>query len=96
MSLWRLAVAHTHLYAGARLRCLDAPSATTMAPGDRVVLEFSDGNVAPAAIQAAGPVSVRLDVPAHRTGHGTAIGSRRWMLVPGASAGELTVKARAS
>jgi hypothetical protein len=94
MTPWRLAAGNTHLYPGARLRCLDEPGAARMRKGDAVLVEFSGGNVVAAEVARAHPAVIVLAVPSHRTGRGAPIAARRWRLVPGARPGELSVQAR--
>jgi hypothetical protein len=92
--LWRLAAADTHLYPGARLRCLDQPGPSRFGAGDAVLVEFSDGNVVNGRIEEARPVEAVLSVEPHRTARCAVITGKRWRLAPGPEIGHLRVKAR--
>ena len=94
MRLWRLAAAGTHLYPGARLRCVDPQEGPRLAAGDDVLVEFSDGNVVPASIAQTAPGAALLAVAAHATMRGAAIAAKQWWLAPGGASGELRVRAR--
>jgi hypothetical protein len=94
MRLWRLAVRDTHLYPGARLRCLDEADDARFAVGDTALLEFSDGNTVAGEIASTGPGSAVVAVEAHSTRRGASIAAKRWLLQPAGQAGEMRVKAR--
>ena len=94
-TLWRLAVANTHLYNGVRLYCVEAPGARRLQRGDRAVVEFSDGNVAMAQIDEASPSEAVLVVAAHSTMRNAPIAQKRWRLIPGRAVGELRIAGRA-
>ena len=95
MATWRIAASNSHLYPGARLRCLDAQGEARFAAGDRVVLEFSDGNIALGEIAQATPQAVRMSVQAHSTGRGAPIAAKAWNLVAGATPGALRILSKA-
>jgi hypothetical protein len=95
MFFWRLAVAHTHLFPGARLRCLDDPhSAGRFAAGDRALLEFADGQVAMARITRATPGGASLAVAPYTTRGGAPIAARAWQVVPAGAAGAMRIRGR--
>lgn len=95
MQNWRFAAADTHLYPGARLRCLETPSAAVLRAGDRMLIEFSDGCLASARIGRVAAAGATVTVESYRTARGTSVAARSWEVAPGTRPGELRVKARA-
>ncbi|HTN48658.1 MAG TPA: hypothetical protein VMK32_04430 [Burkholderiaceae bacterium] len=93
--LWRLAASHTHLYPGARLRCLEEPSDLTLRAGDGVLVEFSDGQAVRGRIEDVIGPSAKLATAAYRTARGAEIPQKRWFIVPGGAFGVIKVKSRA-
>jgi len=74
----RLRATHTHLYPGARLRVQEG--AAELRKGDTVTIEFADMQVARAKVAATRDGRVELAVASHRTGKGTAIAAKRWLV----------------
>jgi hypothetical protein len=91
MTAWRLAASDTHLYPGARLRCLDDDKSRVLHDGDAALVEFSDGVAATAALLEVRETHAVMAVDAHHTARGTAIAARRWRLAPTGIPGELRV-----
>ena len=94
MPLWRFSTDNTHLYPGALLRTLDAPSGAELAAGDALLVEFSDGVLASGRLLQAGPESAVLQMPTYRTQRKTTVAERTWCLVPTGKPGVARVKKR--
>lgn len=94
MSLWRMTANHTHLYPGARLRCLDEPGDARLASGDDVAIEFADGQLAMGTLDAVDASSAVLVMPTHRTRRGAQVAPRTWRVVPAGEPGLLRVQRR--
>jgi hypothetical protein len=93
-SVWRIAANNTHLYPGARLRCLDALAEQAFRDGDCVVVEFSDGMAVSGEVVAIGSRSMTLSMQQHSTAHGARIPAKRWLVSTEAAPGTLRIKAR--
>ncbi|HCF1728988.1 hypothetical protein ACYTSM_02025 [Pseudomonas aeruginosa] len=87
--LWRFSANNTHLYPGAVLRSLDAPSEARLSAGDELLVEFSDGIVASGRLLQGEPNAAVLQMPTYRTQRRTAVAARTWRIAPasGLSAG---------
>jgi len=94
--LWRFSANHTHLYPGAFLRSLDAPSQACLAPGDAMLVEFSDGVLASGQLPEAGSNAAVLQMPVYRTQRGTTVSARAWRLVPAGESGLIRIQKRLS
>ncbi|MCE3271243.1 MAG: hypothetical protein K0Q43_4859 [Ramlibacter sp.] len=95
MKHWRLAAADTHLYPGARLRCLEAAGEGSIAAGDPAHVEFSDGVVVAGRFDSAAAAEAVLWVDAYATLRGAKIPAKRWRVVPTAATGQMRVNSRA-
>lgn len=92
--LWRFSANNTHLYPGAILRSLDAPSGAHLSAGDELLVEFSDGIVASGQLLQAEPNAAVLQMPGYRTQHKTTVAERTWRIVPSDEAGLVRVQKR--
>ncbi|OZI37894.1 hypothetical protein CAL29_05870 [Bordetella genomosp. 10] len=92
--LWRFSANHTHLYPGARLRCLDTPDDTRLSADDDMLVEFSDGVLATGCLLEAHKDFAVLRMPAYRTQHGTDVAARAWRLAPAGEPGHIRVQKR--
>ena len=91
---WRFSANNTHLYPGALLRSLDAPSENRLSAGDELQVEFSDGVVAIGQLRQADAHAAVLAMPAYRSRHGTTVTERTWCMVPGGESGLVRVQKR--
>lgn len=92
--LWRFSANNTHLYPGALLRSLDAPSETRLSAGDEVLVEFSDGVFVSGRLLQTAPEAAVLQMLAYRTRHATNVVPRTWRIVPGGKPGLVRVQKR--
>ncbi|MBY4818663.1 hypothetical protein [Burkholderia contaminans] len=92
--LWRFSANNTHLYPGALLRSLDAPSEAHLSAGDELLVEFSDGIAASGRLLQAEPRAAVLQMPAYLTQHKTTVAARTWRIAPGGEAGLARVQKR--
>lgn len=92
--LWRFSASNTHLYPGARLRCLDAFSDALLTANDELLLHFSDGVAARGRLLDINPEAGVLRMPAYRTQGATDVAMRTWRIVPGHVPGLLRVQCR--
>ena len=83
----RFQLSHTHAYPGCRVTIAEEDV------DDENLAEFSDGVIVPCRYGRDGPAIV-LTIAAYRTGRGTDIGEKSWMVLPGAAKGGWKIKSR--
>ena len=92
--LWPFSADNTHLYPGALLRSLDAPSAARLSAGDELLVEFSNGIVVGGRLLQVEPHAAVLQMPAYRTRRRNAVATRTWRIAPCGEAGLVRVQER--
>jgi len=92
--LWRFSANNTHLYPGAMLLSLDAPSKRRLSAGDELLVEFSDGITTSGRLLQVESNAAVLHLSSYQTQRKTTVAKRTWRIAPGGEAGLVRVQKR--